>query len=95
MKFDMYDLNNDGSINLEELYFMLQDTFQDLTKKEGMRDNQDTLEKILKSLTSDIMTKLDKDQSGTLDWTEFKKYLNTENYAKDTFTKLSDHMISK
>jgi Ca2+-binding EF-hand superfamily protein len=27
MKFDMYDINNDGSISLDELYLMLHDTF--------------------------------------------------------------------
>ena len=77
----MYDLNNDGSISLEELYYMLQDTFSEVVKKENVKGNKEILEKIVKSLTSDIMNKLDKDQNGNLDWSEFKNYVKTEAYA--------------
>lgn len=34
MKFDIYDVNNDGQISIEELFYMLHDTFMDLVSKE-------------------------------------------------------------
>lgn len=40
------------------------------------------------------MNKLDKDQNGTLDWSEFKYYMKAEQYAQDTFTNLSKYMLS-
>lgn len=78
MKFDIYDTNNDGVISLEELFYMLQDTFMDLIPKGSIDGNKEILLKILKSLTNDIMNRLDKDTDGHLDWNEFKNYLKTE-----------------
>lgn len=79
MKFDIYDVNNDGMISLEELYYMLTDTFSDLmpTKKTDDSDSK-IIQKIIKSLSNDIMSKLDEDFNGYLDWNEFKRYLKTE-----------------
>lgn len=78
MKFDIYDVNNDGQISIEELFYMLHDTFMDLVSKEKQQENKIVLDKIVKSISNDIMHKLDKDSNGSLDWNEFKQYLKTE-----------------
>jgi len=39
------------------------------------------------------MTQLDKDRNETLDWMEFKKYLQSEEYAKETFLKFAEQLL--
>lgn len=41
------------------------------------------------------MSKLDKNKTNSLDWTEFKKYLKTEEYAKQTFLDLKHQLVDK
>jgi len=56
-------LMNEQSICLEELFFMLHDTFIEALPNWYREENAVNLEKIIRSLSQDIMGKLDVDST--------------------------------
>ena len=76
--FDTHDRDKDGFIDVEDLFGLLKDTLQELTKGKGTSTKM-VIEKLTKALAIDIMNTLDT-RDGKLDWPAFKKYMW---YAKE------------
>ena len=71
-KFDVYDVDNSGSISKDELILMLNDTLS-----ECMGDLTESMKDVLRNLLEDaagtIIKELDADGSEVLEWNEFKQ----------------------
>lgn len=66
-QFDFHDSDKDGLISTDDLYLLIKETLEEITKGKSQETKKiiDTLEK---AMAQHIMGKLDTNKSGTLDW---------------------------
>jgi len=83
--FDSHDKDKDGFIDTEDLFGLLKETLNEITRGKSVNTKK-TIDRMVKGLAIDIMKTLQgKEYNGKLDWPAFKEYMH---YAKEKENKL-------
>lgn len=74
--FEKYDVDHSGTLAIKEIKMMLRDTFSEFMTKIEDEQNKFNFGLIIDELAFEIVDDLNKDNDYTLNWDEFKMFMD-------------------
>lgn len=73
--FEKYDMDNSGSLNLEEIKALVRESFKEYLKRTTDKALKAHLDHMIDTLADEVLAGLDREGSTNVSWDEFKNYM--------------------
>ena len=88
--FEKYDIDNSGSLTLDELRELTKEAFSGYLKRAKDEEAKMNLEMMINQLAKEVLQELDDNQGKSISWDEFKDYMEIALGKQDKLKKFLD-----